>query len=88
MLTSSRIGAAFVLVGGVIAAVAFGVAFFKSGPPRNATSDPTSGIPQTPATSSSVASPQYDVVVGVGGIAPIQTHPDTNGTSIAPTNPN
>jgi hypothetical protein len=68
----------------VAAGVMFAVAFLKARPtaPGN-----VSAIPPTAATSSSVQAPAYDVLSGVGGLTPLQDHPDVIGTSIAPTNP-
>jgi len=71
---------------GVAAGVLFVVAFLKARP-ATATAGNVSAVPPTPATSSSVAAPLYDVLAGVGGLTPLQEHPDTAGTSIAPTNP-
>ena len=79
----SKIGATIMVVGGIAALAMFAVAFLKARP----TPSPLSATPPTPATSSTVAGPIYDVLTGVGGLTPIQAHPDTLGTSIAPTNP-
>lgn len=84
MLSGSKIGATFGIVAGVAAVAMFTIAILKARPqpPLN-----VSAIPPTPSTSSSVQSPAYDVLSGVAGITPLQDHPDTYGTSIAPTNP-
>jgi hypothetical protein len=72
------------IAAGVAAGIMFAVAFLKA---RPSTAGNVSAVPPTPATSSSVAAPLYDVLSGVGGLTPVQEHPDTDGTSIAPTNP-
>jgi hypothetical protein len=71
---------------GVAAGLLFVVAFLKARP-ATTTAGNVSAVPPTAATSSSVAAPLYDVLSGVGGLTPVQEHPDTDGTSIAPTNP-
>ena len=71
-------------VAGIGAVAMFTIAFLKAQPKPE---DPLSATPATPGTSSTVAGPAYDVLNGVSGITPIQAHPDTVGTSIAPTNP-
>ena len=83
MLSQSRITALVMTVGGIAAVAVFAVALFKARPKPE---DPLSATPDNKA-SSSVAGPQYDVLTGVGGVTPIQAHPDTTGVSIAPTNP-
>lgn len=70
---------------GVAAGILLAVAFLKARP--TTTANNVSAVPPTPATSSSVAGPLYDVLNGVGGVTPLQEHPDTAGVSIAPTNP-
>jgi hypothetical protein len=84
MPSGSRLVAVLTIAAGVAAGVMFAVAFLKARPtgPIN-----VSAIPPTPATSSTVQSPLYDVLSGVGGLTPVQDHPDVIGTSIAPTNP-
>jgi len=84
MLSSANLGKVVLVVAGVAAAAAFAAALLKARPKA---SDPLSAIPPTPASSSSVRAPAYDVLTGVAGITPIQAHPDTEGVSIASTNP-
>lgn len=84
MLSQSRIAAVVMTVAGIGAVAMFTIAILKARPKPE---DPLSATPATPATSSSVTPPAYDVLSGVGGITPIQEHPDTYGTSTAPTNP-
>jgi len=80
----SRIATVVMTVAGIGAVAMFTIAFLKARPKPE---DPLSATPATPASSSSVTPPTYDVLTGVGGITPIQAHPDTVGSSIAPTNP-
>jgi hypothetical protein len=84
MLSQSQIGGTVMVVAGVAAVAMVVIAILKA---RPTTDDPLSVIPATPATSSTVTPPAYDVLSGVGGITPLQQHPDTTGVSIAPTNP-
>jgi hypothetical protein len=84
MLSQSKIGATVMVVAGVAAVAMFTIAILKARPKPD---DPLSATPATPATSSTVTPPAYDVLSGVGGITPLQQHPDTTGVSIAPTNP-
>lgn len=83
-MPSGKLVAVLTIAAGVAAGVMFAVALLKA---RPQTAGNVSAVPPTPATSSSVASPLYDVLSGVGGLTPVQDHPDTDGTSIAPTNP-
>jgi hypothetical protein len=84
MPSGSKLVAVLTIAAGVAAGVMFAIALLKARP--KAAGD-VSAIPPTPATSSSVQSPAYDVLTGVGGLTPLQDHPDVTGTSIAPTNP-
>lgn len=84
MLSQSQIGGTVMVVAGVAAVAMVVIAILKA---RPTTDDPLSVIPATPATSSTVTPPAYDVLSGVAGVTPIQAHPDTLGTSIASTNP-
>ena len=84
-MPSGKLVAVLTIAAGVAAGVMFAVALLKARPQTAANN--VSAVPPTPATSSSVASPLYDVLSGVGGLTPVQDHPDTDGTSIAPTNP-
>ena len=84
MPSGSRLITVLTIAAGVAAGVMFAVAFLKA---RPKTAGDVSAIPPTAATSSSVQSPAYDVLSGVGGLTPLQDHPDVDGTSIAPTNP-
>jgi len=84
MLSQGRLAIAVMTVAGIGAVAAFAIAVLKA---RPGASDPLSATPATPATSSTVTPPAYDVLTGVAGITPLQAHPDTYGTSIAPTNP-
>ncbi len=83
-MPTGKLVTVLVIGAGVAAGILFAVAFLKARP--NTTGN-VSAVPPTPATSSSVAAPLYDVLSGVGGLTPVQSHPDTDGTSIAPTNP-
>jgi hypothetical protein len=83
-MSHSRLAATVMIVGGVAAVAMVAIAAFKA---RPTPTDPLSATPATPRTSTSVAQAAYDVLSGVGGLTPIQAHPDTWGTSIAPTNP-
>ncbi len=84
MLSESKVAAVVMTVAGIGAVAMFTIAVLKARPRPQ---DPLSATPATPATSSSVTPPAYDVLSGVGGITPLQQHPDTSGVSIAPTNP-
>jgi hypothetical protein len=84
MVSQSKLSAVLMTVAGIGAVAMFTIAFLKARPKPE---DPLSATPATPATSSSVTPPAYDVLSGVSGLTPIQAHPDTLGTSIAPTNP-
>jgi hypothetical protein len=79
----NRLGAAVMVVGTIGAVAMLTIAFLKARPSPT----PLSATPPTPATTSTYAGPLYDVLSGVAGITPIQAHPDTLGSSIAPTNP-
>ena len=83
-MSSSKFVTAFTVGAGLVAGAMFVMAFLKARPTTTAN---VSAIPPTPGTSSSVQSPSYDVLSGVGGLTPIQDHPDVTGTSIAQTNP-
>lgn len=80
----SKLGATLMVVAGVAAVAMVVIAIAKA---RPTTTDPLSATPATPASSTTVTPPMYDVLSGVGGVTPIQAHPDTLGTSIASTNP-
>ena len=69
---------------GIAAGAMLVMAFLKAKPAQAG----VAAIPPTPASTTSVQGPLYDTLTGVAGITPIQSHPDTYGTSIAPTNPN
>ena len=84
MPSGSKLTAVLTIAAGVAAGVMLAIAFLKARPKSTGN---VSSIPPTAATSSSVQSPLYDVLSGVGGLTPIQDHPDVNGTSIASTNP-
>jgi hypothetical protein len=84
MSEGPKLATVLTIAAGVAAGVLIAVAFLKA---RPKTAPNVSAVPPTPATSSSVAGPLYDVLNGVGGVTPVQEHPDTDGTSIAPTNP-
>lgn len=84
MPSGAKIGMAFSVIATAGAVGMIVIAILKARPQATAN---VSAIPPTPATSSSVQSPIYDVLSGVGGITPIQDHPDVGGTSIASTNP-
>lgn len=79
----NRLGATVMVLGTVAAVAMLTIAFLKARPSPT----PLSATPPTPATTSTVAGPVYDVLTGVAGITPLQAHPDTIGSSIAPTNP-
>lgn len=85
-MPTGKLATVLTIAAGVAAGLLFVVAFLKARP-ATATAGNVSAVPPTPATSSSVAAPLYDVLSGVGGLTPVQEHPDTDGTSIAPTNP-
>ena len=73
---------AFTVGAGLAAGALVVAAIFKARPQT------TGNVSSTPdSVSSSVQGPLYNVLTGVGGITPIQQHPDTTGSSIAPTNP-
>jgi len=80
---SNRFVNALTLGAGLAAGVMLVLAFLKARPVQQG----VSATPPTPASSSTVMPPLYDVLVGVGGVTPIQDHPDVYGTSTAPTNP-
>jgi len=84
MLSESKVAAVVMTLAGIGAVAMFTIAVLKARPKPQ---DPLSATPATSATSSSVTPPAYDVLSGVGGITPLQAHPDTTGVSIAPTNP-
>lgn len=84
MSSQTNLGATVMVVAGVAAVAMVVIAILKA---RPAPDDPLAVIPPTSASSSSVTPPAYDVLSGVGGVTPIQAHPDTLGTSIASTNP-
>ncbi|MGH8210656.1 MAG: hypothetical protein ACRETD_06675 [Steroidobacteraceae bacterium] len=80
----SRIATVVMTVAGIGAVAMFTIAFLKARPKPG---DLLSATPATPASTSTVTPPAYDVLSGVSGLTPLQEHPDTLGTSIAPTNP-
>ncbi len=83
-MSQSKITGVVFTVAGVAAVAMFTIAILKARPKPG---DPLSATPATPASSSTVTPPAYDVLTGVAGITPLQQHPDTTGVSIASTNP-
>lgn len=85
-MPSGKLVTVLTIVAGVAGGIMLAVAFLKARP-TSVTAGNVSAVPPTPATSTSVQAPAYDVLTGVGGVTPLQAHPDTDGVSIAPTNP-